>query len=131
MKKTKQYKIPFVYTKLWSEEDKDLNWVMQDYTYFEYPNHPNYPNTSTLYTPPFEWRDVYEFVDRLKINGWGKGRSAVRIHLQGTDGTKYTATLHAFMDAIKIVGIVDNEIPELKWTFTKHGTNYTIEPFEK
>jgi len=130
----KKYKIPFVLENYmcfvkgqgWVE-DKNPTWQMYDYANNKEPNHPGFLSATT----PFEWRDVYEFEDELKIHGWGKGRSAVRVYLHGTDGTRYTATMTAFMDAVEMVGVVNNTIPKLKWTFAKKGSNYTIQPVQE
>jgi len=133
MVKKRKYKIPFVFERT-LEYVKNQGWVskgdpvwnMYEYAYHEEPEDPGFHNRDYTY----EWRDVYEFTDHLKIVEWEKGRGSVRIILQGTDGTIYSATLSAFMNALALTDCLNEVIQPIKWTFRKRGSNYTIVPVD-
>jgi hypothetical protein len=81
---------------------------------------------SSSYSGDVLWRPNYIFKDSLRITGYGKGRSAVRIYLESnTDLTKYETGLATLIDWIQKNRMVGDSA-EGSFTFAKRGANYKI-----
>lgn len=73
------------------------------------------------------WEKSNIFAAKLLFTRASKGRSAVRFHFDDLENTgrKYSMTLNAFEQAIKLHGMQGQKISGL-WTFKKVGQNYTL-----
>lgn len=74
----------------------------------------------------FEWRDNYSFVDTLKLEGSGRGRSSVTFKFRSLEsGVVYSMFIsdatYLFQNCVVRKGVVRGS-----FTFVKKGSNYGL-----
>lgn len=93
---------------------------------------PFYKGNHLGYEPEYidvEWRGNYEFEDTLTYEGFGRGRSSVRLYFKGANGDEYEMFMKDFDEIMKSGKIKGGKISG-KWTFVKRGRNYGIKMVE-
>lgn len=120
MKPKKNYRIPF-------RVDMSGLWSMMEWTSATDPDTASSGSRATWLLPD-EWRENSEFYAELVLDGWSKGRSAVRVSVINVlNNERYSMGLAAFYEAVESYG-VSNGTMTGKWTFRKQGANYGLVP---
>lgn len=70
-----------------------------------------------------EWRDNYEFEAKMKVVGWGRGRSSITFTLVDENDVKYPTFASTFYEMIPHMS--NGEISGT-FTFCKRGQNYGL-----
>lgn len=84
--------------------------------------------------PQYDWFwkdrklvDNYEFKGSLRVTGFSKGRSSVKIHLEcPKTNTGFEMFLSSYMDLTMKTKVENCVTEELTWTFCRKGTNHGL-----
>lgn len=105
------------YKAAWDEKNKRL------YGYFcKSEDDDNYVEVDAIV-----WKENYEFIDTLVLDGYSRGRSAANFNLKSkSDGKNYNLFMKDTLHLIQNATVYKGEI-HAKWTFVKRGSNYGIQ----